>query len=118
MPRTTARSSSTTGSPSSTGPRDWPLRATDAVDAVCDLVTDKTARPLVSLSRIIVYGIVAATVGAVAAVASAVALVRLLDVYLFGAQVWASDAVIGTVFALGGLALWSKRRRPAASQAR
>jgi hypothetical protein len=37
--------------------------------------------------------------------------VRLLDVYAFGDRVWASDALLGTIFGGGGFFLWLKRTK-------
>jgi hypothetical protein len=40
-----------------------------------------------------------------------IALVRVLDVFAFSGHVWASDALLGGLFSIGGLFLLSRRPR-------
>ena len=90
---------------------EWPARAADLVEAVVTGVHDKVVRPLLLAARAVVFGILVAAMLLVLSVLAAVAVVRILDVYAFGGRVWASDLVVGGVFTVGGLALWSLRRR-------
>jgi hypothetical protein len=45
----------------------------------------------------------------VLSVVVAIAVVRLLDVYVFGGRVWASDALLGAILVAGGVFAWTKR---------
>jgi hypothetical protein len=73
-------------------------------------VHDRVIRPLLVVARAIVFGTIVATMALVVSILFSVALVRLLDVYAFGGRVWASDALVGGIFTVGGLVAWTKRR--------
>jgi len=88
---------------------DWPVRAADAIDHVVAIIRDRAIRPVILVVRVAVFGLIIASMGLVVLVLSAIGLVRLLDLELFGGRVWASDAVVGGIFVLGGLFLWSRR---------
>lgn len=86
-----------------------PGKAADMVDSAVGLVHDKAIRPLFLVARGIVYGLVAAVLGVVLVTMLSVGLIRLLDVYAFPGRIWASYFLVGFVFAVSGLALWSLR---------
>lgn len=107
-----------TGSPAPTGAPtsepDWPAQAADTIERVVGAVRDRTTGQLVTAARWMVYGTFAALVGVVVAVLLAVAGVRAMDVYLPDAWVgedhtWVAHLIIGTVFTVIGMVLWSKR---------
>jgi hypothetical protein len=87
---------------------DGPVRATDTVERVVDSVRSKTTGPAIVVSRVVVYGLVAAVLALVALVLVLVSLVRLLDVYL-PRGVWLPDLILGAVLALAGGLAWHKR---------
>jgi hypothetical protein len=89
---------------------DLPAKAADAVDLLVDTVHDRLVRPLMVVTRAVVFGLVAGVLLLMVLVLASVGFVRLLDVYAFGGRVWVSDTVIGGLFALGGGYLWTKRR--------
>ena len=93
-------------------PRDpeWPVQAAYTVERVVGSIRDKTTVPLTIAARAIVYGLVAAVMGIALVVLLAIFAVRILDVYLPD-DVWAAHLVVGMLFTLIGLFLWSKRRR-------
>lgn len=104
--------------PSSPGPEtsDWPAQAADAIERAVGAVRDKTTGPAITVARGLVYGTFALLVGSVVAVLLAISAVRVLDVYLPDAVVgeqhtWAAHLVIGSLFTLVGMFLWSRRRR-------
>lgn len=80
------------------------------METVVDAVHDKAVRPALLAARAAVFGLIILTMAAVATAAAAIGVVRLLDVYAFGHRVWASDALLGLVFCVVGLAAWTKRR--------
>lgn len=88
---------------------DLPVRAADAVDSALALAHDKVVRPLVLLARAVVFGLLIAGATGILLVVISVGLIRLLDVYAFPGRVWASYLLVGFVFAVTGLLLWSRR---------
>ena len=89
---------------------DWQARAADTIEATVAAVHDRVVRPLVIVARVVVFGILIATMTLALCALLSVALVRLLDIYAFPGRVWASEAVVGAVLAAVGLAAWSLRR--------
>jgi hypothetical protein len=73
-------------------------------------VHDALIRPLLLVARAVVFGIVVAAMAFSVAVLLSVALVRLLDVYVFPGRVWASEALVGAALTLIGIVAWSLRR--------
>lgn len=88
---------------------DWTVQVADTIESVVGSVRDKTAVPLETIARALVYGIVLGTMGVTALVLVTVILIRLLSYVL---EVWAAYAIIGGLFTLLGLLLWRKRRAP------
>jgi hypothetical protein len=93
---------------------DWPAQAADTIERVVGTVRDKTTGPAITAARWVVYGTFALVVGTGVGVLVAIAAVRFLDVYLpdawFGEQhTWAAHLVVGAIFSLFGMALWSRR---------
>ena len=80
-------------------------------------VRDKTTGPAIKVTRGIVYGLLAALLGGAAGLLVAIALVRGLDEAIVqvvdSRETWAAHAIVGMLFTLAGLLLWSKRRAPA-----
>jgi hypothetical protein len=87
----------------------WPERAAETVDALVSGVHDKAIRPLILVARVVVYGLLIGTMLGALALLASIALLRLIDVYLFPHQVWASYLLLGGVFTLAGLIAWSRR---------
>ena len=89
---------------------DWPAQAADRVVETVDSIRAKTTVPLQTAARAIVYGFVAAVMATAAIVLLAIGAVRFIDVWIPG-DVWRAHLVVGMLFTLVGLFLWSKRRR-------
>jgi hypothetical protein len=94
-------------SPPATTSADWTVQVADTIESVVGSVRDKTAVPLETVARALVYGIVIATLGVTALVLGTIMAVRLLSYVL---EVWAAYAIIGGLFTLAGMFLWRKRR--------
>ena len=92
-------------------PAEWPKQAADTVVDTIAKVRDKTTKPALVASRALVYGIVIAVVGSVAAVLGLLLLIRLLS-YLPG-DIWTVYAGLFAVFTLLGIVLLRKANRPA-----
>ena len=83
-----------------------------AVARFADLVETVRARtsgPLVTAARALVYGFVIAVAAISAAVLTAVAAVRLLDIVVPG-EVWAAHLITSALFGAVGAWAWSRRR--------
>jgi hypothetical protein len=93
---------------------DWTVQAADTIERVVTGLGDKTAKPLTAVAAAVVFGLVIATAGLALLILLAVALVRVLDVYLpihpYGRAVWVADAIVGGLFSLAGLLVWRNRR--------
>ena len=95
---------------SSSSSLDWQARVADAIEATVAAVHDRVVRPLVIVARAVVFGTVTATMALALCVLLSVALVRLLDVYVFSGRAWASEALVGAVLVAVGFTAWSLRR--------
>lgn len=110
-----ADSSPSTGKNTIPGlPDDWDQRAAEKLLDTVDLVRDKTAGPAIGVARIAVFGILAALLGVIAVILLVVGLVRLLD-WIIPFEVWLTYLILGSLFVLIGLFLWSKRPKNTAS---
>lgn len=88
---------------------EWSAQVVDTVDGVVEVVRDKAVRPVQTLGRAIVYGLLAAFFFVTAFTLLAVGSFRALVVYL-PEDVWAAHLIVGGILTLGGLFLWTKRR--------
>jgi hypothetical protein len=75
-------------------------------------VRDRTAAPISTVARGLVYGVFAGVLGIVVGVLAIIALVRLLDEAL-PSGVWLPYLILGLVFVLAGALVFRKRNRPA-----
>lgn len=103
--------------PDSGANADWAAQTAETVTRVVDRVRSTTSDRLVHLVRAVVYGLLAAVMGTAALILTAIAAVRIMDSYLpFAGRparaVWVADAIVGGIFSLTGLFLWSRRRPP------
>jgi hypothetical protein len=94
---------------------DWSAQAADTIESVVENIRSKTAVPLTTVARALVYGIVAGVMGGAAVLLIVIALVRIAAVYLPGIpflpdRVWFVYAVLGGLFTLAGLFAWSRRK--------
>ncbi len=94
-------------------PPDWPQQATTRVVDLVDNVRSKTSGPAIRISRAIVYGLVALILVLIALPLLLIGLTRLLNYAVPGGVQWVYF-IIGGVFTVGGLLLWSRRPRGAA----
>jgi hypothetical protein len=85
--------------------QDWAGEAARTIGRVVDGVVDKTTRPIQRVVRILIFGLVAAALGAVFVALVVIGLLRLLDSDAFSHRVWAADAVLGGIISLGGVLL-------------
>ena len=100
-------SSLLTASPEELLGGDWPIRAADSVERLVGSVRAKTTGPALVVSRVVVYGIVAAVL-ALIAVILVLALITRLMIAICQGEVWLAYLILGAVFAAAGLFLWRK----------
>ena len=96
---------------------DWPAQAADTIERAVQGVRDKTTGPAITAARWTVAGLFLVIVGTTVAILLAIALVRVLDVYLpdsvFGeTHVWAAYLILGLPLFIGGIVLLAKRHSP------
>ena len=91
---------------------DWAAETADRIEKVVGSIRAKTADPLDRIVRVVVYGLLAGIVGIAALTLLIAGLVRALDVAIPG-HVWSVHLIIGGIFTVVGLFLWTKRRAPA-----
>ena len=91
---------------------DWTTDLLDRLDHYIDLVRSNTTDRLVKVARLLVFGLLAAIVGAVTGVIALIAAVRFLDVIL-PRGVWLPYLILGAIFVLVGLLAWRKANAPA-----
>lgn len=94
--------------------RDFAAEAAARVEGLVEVLRDRSVRPVTRIVQFMIFGFVAVFLLLTMLVLVSVALVRVLDVYVFGGRVWASDALVGGIFALAGLFLIARRQRKAA----
>ncbi len=87
---------------------DWPAQAATGIEQLVTSVRDRTTAPILTIARGIVYALVAGTLILASFILLVVCLIRLLNNYLPG-DVWVAYLVLGGVFVLIGLFLWTKR---------
>ncbi|MGE3618875.1 MAG: hypothetical protein AB7L84_00310 [Acidimicrobiia bacterium] len=115
--RSGAKSQGRPGTTAAEPTGDWPAQAADTIERLVGTVRDKTTGPAIKVARVAVYGLFAGVVGLAVAILSAIAAVRFVDAYLpdawFGERhTWAAHLLVGLVFTIGGMVLWSRRKAP------
>ncbi|MFN8034761.1 MAG: hypothetical protein U0V73_02365 [Acidimicrobiia bacterium] len=88
---------------------DWSAEAADTVERVVVIVRDKTVVPVQAVTKAVVYGLVAATLAAIAMVLLSTALFRFVAAYLPFGGIWTVHLIVGGIFVLAGLFAWSRR---------
>ncbi|HET9546264.1 MAG TPA: hypothetical protein VFP09_10870 [Desertimonas sp.] len=92
----------------------WAADIADTIERVVGTVRDRTTKPLVTASRGLVFGLLAAILGVVALtlliIAASRGLQALLDIWFsHTVSVYVSYLIVGGIFCLGGLFVLSKR---------
>lgn len=77
------------------------MQAADTVERLVGGLRDKTAVPLTTVARALVYGLLAAVMAIATAVLVVIGVLRAVDVYLPG-EVWSAHLLVGGIFTLLG----------------
>ena len=92
---------------------DWAVQTADTIERLIETVRSNTSDRLVSVARLVVFGLLAAILGTLALVLFCIFLVRIMDSYIPGG-VWVVYLLLGGLFTLVGLLLWLQAwKRPA-----
>ena len=93
---------------------DWTVQAADTIESVVGSIRDKTAKPLTTVARGLVFGLIAGILGGAAVVLLIIGLVRALVELLpfddHARNVWVAEAGLGGLFLLVGLFVFAKRK--------
>ena len=84
------------------GGEDWTVQAADTIERVVVGLRDKTAVPLTTIARALVYGLLAGVMGLTALVFVLIGTLRAVNVYVVQGEVWASYLLVGGIFTLAG----------------
>lgn len=90
---------------------DWVTQVVNLVDRTVGTVRDKTTRPVASLAKGLVWGLLAAVLGLVALVLALIMADRIL-VILTGHRAYLAHLIVGIILLLAGLFLMRKRHAP------
>ena len=96
------------------GNPDWPKQTADLIEKFTGTVRDKTTKPIVTVARGVVFGLLAAAGGLVALVLLLIVATRVLQILIalpldHRRSVWISYVAVGGLFCVLGLLLMSKR---------
>lgn len=92
----------------------WSESVTDNIVDSVTALRRLVMKPLSRLARRIVYGFIAAILALLILLLAIIGLVRLLDAYL-PQEVWLVYAILGGIFTIAGVLIWSRRPKGAAS---
>ncbi len=92
--------------------RDWTTDLLDRLDHYIDVVRSNTTDRLVKIARLVVFGVIAVILGAMAAIIALIFMIRMLDVVL-PREVWLPYVLLGAIFLGAGWLLWRKKEAPA-----
>ena len=108
-----AASATATSNGAANGPagEDWAAETAGRLDELIAKVRSQTTDRLVSVARLVVFGLLAAVMGAMAVVLLLAAVIRALD-ELIPEEVRVVYLGLGAIFPGLGLFLWSKKDRP------
>lgn len=88
---------------------DWTDQVTDLIVDSVDKVRDRTTGPILDYSRISVHALVSLLLALPIGLLFLIGSLRLLT-WAVG-EAWIADAILGTIFVLIGVVLWSRRSK-------
>lgn len=92
------------------GGRDWTVQAADTIETFVAAIRARTAIPLTTAARVLVFGLLTAVLGGTVVVLLTIALIRVVDLSVPGA-VWSAYLIVGGIFTVGGGLLLRKAGR-------
>ncbi len=88
---------------------DWASQLTEKVGQAVEAVRDQTVRPVQTVVRFAIFGVLAFSIVIFILVMLIVGLVRLLNNEVFDQRVWASYFLLGGIFVVGGALISTMR---------
>lgn len=88
---------------------DWTTDAADKIESVVGTIRDKTVVPAQTVTRAVVFGLLAGFFALTALVLLSLLVFRVLSFFLSS---WAAWLILGGIFVLAGALLWAKRSPP------
>lgn len=92
------------------GAGDWASEAADRLEELVLKIRSQTTDRLVKIARLLVFGLLAAITGTMAALLVVIALIRAVNELLPGG-VWVTYLLLGAIFTGAGLFFWSRKDR-------
>ena len=87
---------------------DWAAQVVDTLENVVNAVKSKTTDPALNLVRTVVYALMGVGLALATLLLLTIGSVRVLDAYL-PQGVWLAYLILGGIFLVAGLFVWSKR---------
>jgi hypothetical protein len=87
---------------------DWTTDAADAIDRTVALIRERTVEPTRAITRVVVYGFLAAIIIVPAVVMAMIALFRIV-VEIEQNYVWAAWFTFSGIFLIAGALCWTRR---------
>ena len=87
---------------------DWTTDATDAIERAVTTVRDRTVVPAKTISRGVVFGLLAGLLVAPALIFAVIGAFRGL-VEIYQGEVWAAWLTLGAISVVAGMFCWAKR---------
>jgi hypothetical protein len=87
---------------------DWTTEATDVIERTVAMVRDRTVEPAQAITRVVVYGLLAALIALPAVVLLTIGAFRGL-VLLEQGYTWTAWVTLGGIFVIAGWFSWTKR---------
>ena len=85
------------------------------IDDLVETIRSNTTDRFIRVARMVVYGLLVAVVGAMAAIVLIIGAIRVFD-YWLPYEVWLPYFLLGAIFLGVGLLLWSKRTASSAGR--
>jgi hypothetical protein len=85
---------------------EWTSQAADTIEKTVVAVRDRTVEPATRAANYMVYGVFAACCLLTALLLTTIVLFRVLT---YAMPVWAAWMLLGGIFVIGGLFLWTRR---------
>jgi hypothetical protein len=89
---------------------DWASQVADTIERVVGLVRDRTTQPVITITRAVVFGLLAAILGVTILVLVSILMIRVLS-YLPGG-VWVAYLITGVIFLAVGIIAMVLRHPP------
>ncbi len=88
----------------------WADRVADRIEEIVTEIRRRSYSPLRTLATAVVLGILIGVMTALTCALLLIAVNRALDSYFFPQSVWEGYLIVGGIFSVAGLLVWTRRR--------